>query len=78
MTEKSEKLIEELKELVVSLRYKTDSPESDEKRKQLQAVEKSVQQMQRSGVAVPDELRHLKTKLVGELAETHICKNKQD
>jgi len=70
MKEKAEKLIAELKKLISEIREVETGPETIEKQKQLQAIDKTIQQMQKAKIAIPDEMRHLKSKLIGELAES--------
>jgi hypothetical protein len=67
MKETAQQLINQLKELVSSIQRGTGQQDIVDKRKQLQAVNKSIQQLERQNVAVPDDLRNLKTTLAAEL-----------
>jgi len=67
MKETAQQLITQLRELVSSIQQGTTRQDIKDKRKQLQAVNKSIQQLERQSVAVPDDLRNLKTSLAAEL-----------
>lgn len=67
MKEQAEQLVESVQDLVETLQQATGQNDLDEKRKQLKAVSRSVSQLEKQGVSVPDELRHLKMDLASDL-----------
>ena len=67
MKETAQQLINQLKEFISSIQHGTTRKDIADKRKQLQAINKSIQQLERQNVAVPNDLRNLKTSLVTEL-----------
>jgi len=70
MKEIAQQLISKLAELIDSAQDHLSNHELDEKRKQLHAVNKTIQQLERQKVSIPDDLRNLKTSLISELNET--------
>jgi hypothetical protein len=74
MKEKAQEQIDILRGFLESLRISMSGPEIEEKRKQLSAVDRSIQQMQRQDIAVPDELLNLKMKLVNDLSGSDLAR----
>jgi len=69
MKQKAEQIINELKDFIERL-SNSNGPDVDQKRKQLHAINKTIQQLKRQNVSIPDDLRNLKTSLISELDET--------
>lgn len=67
MKEAAQQLINQLKEFISSIQQGITRKDIEDKRKQLQAINKSIQHLERFNVAIPDDLRNLKTSLVSEM-----------
>ena len=67
MKEAAQQLINQLKEFISSIQQGITRKDIEDKRKQLQAINKSIQHLERFNVAIPDDLRNLKTSLVSEV-----------
>ncbi len=71
--ERAEDLVLKLRELVGTLRQFTPTPEREALREQLRVIGNSIQHLENKEVAVPEDLRTLKSKLEAEIqdAERH-------
>ncbi len=70
MKDRAHNLFTQLNQLLDELQSAEADPQLTEKKKQLQAIEKTIQQMQKAGISIPDEMRHLKSKFINDLSET--------
>ena len=55
-------------DVIAQLDERRQGQELDEQEKQLKEIAHTINKLEKTGVSVPDELRHLKTELVTELA----------
>jgi hypothetical protein len=68
LIERADPLVQELHHLVAGLAQFHESPDAQEKTEQLKEISRTVARLEGMKVAVPDELRNLKTDLVAELS----------
>lgn len=68
LIERADPLVQELRQLVAGLAQYHESPEAQEKAEQLKEICRTITRLESLKVAVPNELRNLKTDLVGELS----------
>ena len=68
LIERADPLVQELRHLVAGLSQFHESPDEQEKADQLKEISRTIDRLASMKVAVPDELRNLKTDLVAELS----------
>jgi len=59
-----------LRELIESASRTLDDPEIEVKVKQLKAIQKTIERMEKGGVPIPDDLRHLRMNLAAQTAKS--------
>lgn len=63
-----DRLLQLCMDVIVQLDERRQGQELDEQEKQLKEIAHTINKLEKTGVSVPDELRHLKTELVTKLA----------
>lgn len=69
MKDDAERLVRELGELIELVREAADNAEAKQRHEQLLAIGRTVEELERKGIPVPDDLRRLKTELAAGLSQ---------